>query len=165
MSSIIGSIRDFFSDKTSKLSTIQYSELQSLSFNGIPTMSYVLIGVTTVILASYTILDSGESTEENDEDKDESMLDKLPSMEGIKDTLSNFSPFKSSESSESSPPKEEESASPKEEEKEEEPPAPQEEEPAEKKESIIGGKKNKRNKTHSNKKSVSKKNKTHKSKK
>jgi hypothetical protein len=138
MSSIIGNIRDFFSDINSRASTIQYSKLHNLTIGGIPLFTYGLIGITTVVLASVTILDSGEQDEEENEE-DESMLNNLPTVEGIKETLSNISPFSSSEES------------------------PQEEESKE--ESITGGKKsNKKNRTHSNKKK-NKKSKTYKSKK
>lgn len=109
MSSIIGNIRDFFSGTKSKLSNIQYSELQSLSLNNVPLITYILIGTTTVILASYTILDSGNREDEDDEEdeSDKSMLDSLPSTEGIKETLANMSPFKSSTEQETSEEKEE----------------------------------------------------------
>ncbi len=140
MSSIIGNIRDFFSDMNSRASTIQYSKLHNLTIGGIPLFTYGLIGITTVVLASVTILDSGEEDEEEHEE-DESMLNSLPTVEGIKETLSNISPFSSSEES------------------------PKEEEQEEKEESTLGGKKsNKKNRTHSNKKK-NKKSKTYKSKK
>jgi hypothetical protein len=136
MSSIIGSIRDFFSGSKSKLSTIQYSELQSLSLNNVPLITYVLIGTTTVILASYTIIDSGNK-EEGEDDSDESMLDSLPSTEGIKETLANMSPFKSST----------------EEEPTVESPLPEEED-----NKIVGGrKKHKKSRTHKNLSNTNKK--------
>jgi hypothetical protein len=165
MNSIIGNIRDFFSDNTSKLSAIQYSEIQSLSLNNVPLITYLLIGVTTVILASHTIIDYGNKEKEGDDSS--SMMDKLPSTEGIKETLSNFNPFKSS--SEEEPPKEEEDE-PKEEEdepkEEEEEPKEEEEEPKEEEEptGIVGGRR-KHKKKHTHKKVQTKNKKSHKNKK
>lgn len=137
MSSILGNIRDFFSDLKSRSSTIQYSHLHNLSIAGVPLFTYGLIGITTVVLASYTILDSGNEGDDNDEEESESegesMLDKLPTVEGIKDTLTNISPFSSDSTAESD-------------------------------EQTGGKRKHKKNKTHSNKKK-NKNSKTQKSKK
>ncbi len=149
MSAIIGKIRNFFSDTGSRISAVDYSNLDKLSISGIPVFTYGLIGITTVVLASYTILDSGDGDDESDEGKDESMLDKLPTVEGIKESLTKLSPFNSSESNTESEPE----------------PQP---EPEEKSETpTTGGKKNhknRRNKTHRNKSKKSKKNRTNKSK-
>jgi len=147
MSSIIGKIRNFFSDTGSRISAIDYAHLDKLSISGVPVFTYGLIGITTVVLASYTILDSDDVDNEESEEKDESMLDKLPTVEGIKDSLTKLSPFNSSES---------------------EPEPESEQEPEEKSETpTTGGKKNRRNrrnKTHRNKLKKSKKNRTNKSK-
>ena len=140
MSSILGNIRDFFSDLKSRSSTIQYSHLHNLSISGVPLFTYGFIGITTVILASYTILDSGNEGDNDDDDEEESegesMLDKLPTVEGIKDTLTNISPFSSDSTAETS----------------------------ESDEQTGGKRKHKKNKTHSNKKK-NKNSKTQKSKK
>lgn len=145
MSSIIGKIRDFFSDTGSRISTVDYANLDKLSISGIPVFTYGLIGITTVVLASYTILDYGDDDDEDSGEKDESMLDKLPTVEGIKDSLTKLSPFNSSESN----------------------PEP-ESEPEEKSETpTTGGKKmskSRKNKTQRNKSKKSKKNRTNKSK-
>jgi len=153
MNSIIGNIRDFFSDTKSKISTIQYSELQSLSLNNVPLITYVLIGVTTVILASYTIIDSGNKDKEGDDEGEESssMIDKLPSTEGIKETISNINPFKSSSDKES-PKEEEDNEEEEEEDKNKEPPG------------IVGGRR-KHKKKHTHKKIQNKNKKSHKNKK
>ncbi len=148
MSLIIGKIRNFFSDINSRASAIQYSNLDKLSISGIPVFTYGLIGITTVILASYTILDSSEVDDNDEEDnEDESMISKLPTVEGIKDSLTKLSPFNSSES-------------------EEENPEPEEEE-NKTDTTTIGGKKtgkSRKNKTHRNKSRKSRKNRTSKSK-
>lgn len=147
MSSIIGNIRDFFSDMNSRASTIEYSKLNNLTIGGVPLFTYGLIGITTVVLASYTILDYGDDDSDEEDENEKSMLNSLPTVEGIKETLNNISPFSSSGETPSEMPKEEENEE-------------------EKEESITGGKKksNKKNKTISHRKK-NRKSKTHKSKK
>jgi hypothetical protein len=78
MASILTSIQDSIqSNLFSPSSALDTSKLQYYSINGVPMLTYVLLGITTVVLATVTL---SESVVSNDEESEPSMLSQLPTV-------------------------------------------------------------------------------------
>ena len=74
----------------SSTSALDLNRLQNYSINGIPVLTYGLLGITTVVLATVTL---SESSSSDTEEKQPSMVSQLPSL----------NPFSASTSTTSTP--------------------------------------------------------------
>jgi hypothetical protein len=90
--SILGQAQNVFTLKTSP-NTIDYSKMQNYSLGGVPVITYALIGITTIVLATITVY---ESTVKEGAPSD-SMTSLLPSLPA----LPSFNPLSSSSPSSS----------------------------------------------------------------
>jgi len=88
MSAILGGIENFYRSTKSGASAIQYSKLQDVSLGGVPLLTYGLIGITTIVLATITIY---ESTDKEDDSSD-SMTSQLPTLSATAASLNPFTP-------------------------------------------------------------------------
>ena len=61
----------------SSTSSLDLNRLQNYSINGIPVLTYGLLGITTVVLATVTL---SESTSSDTEENQPSMVSQLPSL-------------------------------------------------------------------------------------
>jgi hypothetical protein len=75
MNNFIGGVRNLFSSTSSSISAKDYSKLPNLSIGGMPLLTFGLMGVTTVVLATITLSESSGKSE-----NEESFVSKLPSM-------------------------------------------------------------------------------------
>jgi hypothetical protein len=88
MSAILGGIENFYRSTKSSATAIQYSKMQDLSLGGVPLLTYGLIGITTIVLATITIF---ESTDKEDDSSD-SMTSQLPTLSATAASLNPFTP-------------------------------------------------------------------------
>ena len=97
MSAILGGIENFYRSTKSSATAIQYSKMQDISIGGVPLLTYGLIGITTIVLATITIF---ESTDKEDDSSD-SMTSQLPTLSATAASLNPFTPTPTNTTSES----------------------------------------------------------------
>jgi len=72
----------------SSISALDLNRLQNYSINGIPVLTYGLLGITTVVLATVTL---SESSSSDTEEKQPSMVSQLPSLNPFSASTSTIS--------------------------------------------------------------------------
>lgn len=77
--SILGQAQNVFTLKTSP-STIDYSKLQNYSVGGVPVITYGLIGITTLVLATITVYESMGKQDNSTDNPSDSMTSLLPTL-------------------------------------------------------------------------------------
>lgn len=168
MNNFIGSVSNLFSSASSSINTKDYSKLPNVSIGGMPLLTFGLMGVTTVVLATITLSESSGKSE-----NEESFVSKLPSMSTAPNpVVPGEAPIPPAPiTSDNAPPEltspEENKEEAAEEPKEEEPPAEEEkrEEEAAAPAPATGGKKTRKHKKKKHAKRKHRKNKTKRTKK
>jgi hypothetical protein len=95
--SILGQAQNVFTLKTSP-NTIDYAKMQNYSVGGVPVLTYALIGITTIVLATITVYESTVKDDKSSEKPSESMTSLLPSLPALPE-LPSLNPLSSSPSS------------------------------------------------------------------